>query len=146
MVDAKPDVISHNVETVRELTKKARDPRAKYYQSLSVLQNVKKLDPDIYTKSAIMAGIGETDDQVYKTMDDLRSINVDFLTIGQYLQPTKNLMRVESFIPPEIFESYRQAGLQKGFLYVAAGPFVRSSFMAGGFFEQVLGSRIQVIQ
>src|SRR3989338_406228 len=150
VVDAKPDVIGHNIETVRELTKRVRDPRAKYDQSLNVLENIKKLDPEIYTKSSIMVGVGETEEQVYEAMNDLRTRGVDFLAIGQYLQPTRNLLGVTEFVHPEVFERYKQKGLEKGFKYVASGPFVRSSFMAGGFFQQVVknqqGNQLPVLQ
>jgi lipoic acid synthetase len=134
VVDAKPDVIAYNVECVRRVTKKVRDPRAGYDQSLDVLENIKLMAPKIYTKSSIMVGVGEEQDEVLETMKDLRNIGVDFLTIGQYLQPNQRLLKVNQFIKPEIFEKYEQDGLEMGFVYVASGPLVRSSYKAGEFF------------
>ncbi len=134
IVDTKPEVIAHNIETVERLQKKARDPRANYWQSLSVLKNVKKLNPKIFTKSSIMAGIGEKEEEVIQSMKDLRAINVDILTIGQYLRPTGWHIPVMEYIPPEKFKYYEQKGLELGFKFVAAGPFVRSSYKAGELF------------
>ena len=140
IVDAKPHVIAHNVETCRELQKRVRDPRANYEQSLATLRIVKEMDLAIYTKSGMMLGLGETEQQIAKTMDDVLAIGVQIFTLGQYLQPTKGHLRVERFIPPEEFEHYKQIGEQKGFLYVASGPFVRSSYRAGELFlKKVLG-------
>lgn len=136
IAEAKPEVIAHNIETVERLQRKARDPRAGYRQSLGVLENVKKMDPDIYTKSSIMLGIGETEDEVVQTMDDLRAVNCDVLTIGQYLQPTKLHLTVNEYVPPERFEFYKKIAEEKGFLYVASGPFVRTSYKAGEFFME----------
>ena len=134
IVDAKPHVIAHNMETSRELQKKVRDPRANYDQSLKTLTLAKRMDPSIYTKSGIMVGLGETDEQIFQTMDDVLKIGVQIFTIGQYLQPTKGHLRVETFIPPEKFDYYKKAGEQRGFLYVASGPFIRSSYRAGELF------------
>ncbi len=134
IVRSKPDVIGHNLETVERLTPRVRDGRAKYIQSLNVLRNVKELNPGIYTKSAIMLGLGETEEEVIQLMKDLRGANTDFLAIGQYLRPSKMQTEVVEYIRPEKFEEFRQIALQLGFLYVAAGPFVRSSYKAGEFF------------
>lgn len=134
VVDAKPDVIAHNVECVEGLTRKVRDPRAGYQQSLDVLKNIKTLSSTMHTKSSIMVGVGETTEEVLATMLDLRAVGCDFLTIGQYLQPNKKLLKVDSFITPETFESYETLGLKMGFTYVASGPLVRSSYKAGEFF------------
>lgn len=134
IIDAKPDVIAHNIETIERLQKKARDPRANYGQSLNVLKNSKKLSPGIFTKSSIMVGIGETDGEIMDAMKDLRDIGVDILTIGQYLRPTDWHLPVTHFIEPEKFRFYEQKGLELGFRFVAAGPFVRSSYKAGELF------------
>ncbi|MBI1972223.1 MAG: lipoyl synthase [Candidatus Aenigmarchaeota archaeon] len=138
VVDAEPDVIAHNIETVRRLQRLVRDVRANYDQSVSVLKAVKKLNPNVRTKSSIMLGLGETEQEVCESMDDLRSIGVDFFTIGQYLRPTKRQMAVESYVHPEVFQRLKSAGEQKGFLYVASGPFVRSSYRAGELFIKSL--------
>ena len=134
VVDAKPDVLAHNIETVRRLTPKVRDPRAGYDQSLVLLQRVKAHAPTMMTKSSIMVGVGETKEEVIETMADLRALNVDFLTLGQYLRPTKKHLKVESFITPQEFSEYEQIGEGLGFAYVASGPLVRSSYKAGEFF------------
>jgi len=131
---AKPEVIAHNIETVERLQKHARDIRANYKQSLRVLGNVKKLNPDIYTKSAIMVGIGETDDEVIQSMKDLRAIGCQLLTIGQYLRPSDWHIPINNFIPPEKFRFYEEKAKELGFLYCASGPFVRSSYKAGELF------------
>ena len=134
IVDAKPEVIAHNIETVERLQRKVRDIRANYKQSLSVLGNVKKLNPKIYTKSSIMVGLGETEEEVMQSMKDLRTINVDILTIGQYLRPSNWHIPISSFVPPEKFEFFKQKALELGFLFCASGPFVRSSYRAGELF------------
>ena len=134
VVRAQPNVIAHNIECVRRVTKKVRDPRATYDQSLQVLATIKAQDPSMHTKSSIMVGVGEDPDEVFETMGDLRAVGVDFLTIGQYLQPNPKLLKVQSFIPPEKFAEYEQVGLGMGFSYVASGPLVRSSYKAGEFF------------
>lgn len=131
IVDARPNVIAHNVETVERLTKYVRDGRAKYRQSLEVLANIKKLDPTIYSKSGIMLGLGETEEEVAQTMKDLRAIDVDIFTMGQYLRPSAAHIAVKKYVPPDIFEKYKKIGEELGFLYVASGPFVRSSYKAG---------------
>lgn len=134
VVDAKPDVIDHNIETVERLTPKVRDRRAMYLQSLKVLENVKVLDPSRYTKSSLMVGLGETEGEVIQTMRDLRSVGVDILTVGQYLRPTQRHIEVKEYVHPEQFDRYRKLGEEMGFLYVASGPLVRSSYRAGEFF------------
>lgn len=134
IVEASPEVIAHNIETVERLQKKVRDHRANYKQSLKVLENAKKLNQKIYTKSSIMLGLGETDEEVIQAMRDLRAINVDILTIGQYLRPTDWHLPVNNYVPPEKFEYLKQKALELGFLYCASGPFVRSSYRAGEMF------------
>lgn len=134
IIGAKPEIIAHNIETVESLQRKVRDPRASYKQSLQVLENVKKINPKIYTKSSIMLGLGETDEEVIQSIKDLRAINVDLLTMGQYLRPTERHIAVSRFIEPSRFEYFRQKALELGFLSVAAGPFVRSSYRAGDLF------------
>jgi lipoyl synthase len=134
VVEAGPDVIAHNVETVERLQSKVRDPRANYKQSLSVLENVKKLNPKIYTKSSIIVGFGETKEEIENTMKDLRKIDVDVVTLGQYLRPSEKHIEVNEYVKPETFEYYEKLALELGFKYVAAGPFVRSSYKAGELF------------
>lgn len=131
---ARPDVIAHNIECVRRLTRKVRDPRAGYDQSLKVLSDLKLMDASRLTKSSIMVGVGETEDEVITTMGDLRAVGCNFLTIGQYLRPTSKHLAVESYVPPEVFDRYKVIGEQLGFAYVASGPLVRSSYKAGEFF------------
>ncbi len=141
VVDARPDVIAHNIETVEELQSKIRDGRANYKQSLSVLKNSKKLDKKIFTKSAIMVGLGETKEQVIQSMKDLRDVGCDILTIGQYLKPKNKNLKVQEYISPEIFNEYEKIGEELGFLYVASGPFVRSSYRAGELFVKNMLSK-----
>ncbi len=138
IVEARPDVIDHNVETVERLTPKVRDRRAKYRQSLSVLANVKALDSTRYTKSSIMLGLGETEAELCQTLGDLRAVGVDILTLGQYLQPTKRHLNVVEYVHPKRFAHYQKLAESLGFLYVAAGPLVRSSYRAGEFFIEGL--------
>ena len=134
VVDSGISVFAQNVETVRRLTHPVRDPRASYEQTLEVLAHSKKYRPDVLTKTSIMLGLGETDEEIIEAMDDLREAGVDILTFGQYLQPTKNHLPIERYVTPEQFEIYRQWGLEKGFLEVVSGALVRSSYRA----EQVL--------
>ncbi|MFH1650316.1 MAG: lipoyl synthase, partial [Candidatus Woesearchaeota archaeon] len=129
-----PDVFAHNIETVKELQNKVRDPRAGYEQSISVLKKVKEMDPSIKTKSAIIVGFGETKEQVVQAMIDLRSAGCDILTVGQYLKPKTKFLPVTEYVTPETFAFYKKTGEELGFLYVASGPFVRSSYRAGEFF------------
>lgn len=134
VVEAKPDVIGHNIETVERLTPLVRDRRAGYRQSLEVLAQIKRLEPSIYTKSSLMLGLGETEKEVFQTMRDLRAMGVNFLALGQYLRPTKGHLQVREYIPPERFKLYQKVGEEFGFLTVASGPLVRSSYRAGEFF------------
>jgi lipoic acid synthetase len=134
VVDSGIEVFAQNVETVRRLTHPVRDPRASYEQTLKVLAHAKAYRPDVLTKTSVMLGLGETDDEILEVMDDLRAANVDILTFGQYLQPTAHHLPIERYVTPEQFEEYRQQGLAKGFLEVVSGVLVRSSYRA----EQVL--------
>ncbi|WP_258109994.1 lipoyl synthase [Alicyclobacillus sp. SP_1] len=134
VLDASPDILNHNVETVRRLSDKVRS-RAKYERTLALLEKSKQLRPDIRTKSSLMVGVGEDIDEILETMDDLRSVHVDILTIGQYLQPTKRHLLVEKFYTPTEFLRLRGEGLSRGFAHVESGPMVRSSYHAH---EQVL--------
>ena len=134
VVEAHPDVIGHNIETVKRLTRKVRDWRFSYEKSLQVLKEVKEFDPTIYTKSSIMLGLGETKEEVIEAMQDLRDIDVDFFTLGQYLRPTPRHYPVDRFIPPDEFKEYERIGLEMGFKYVASGPLVRSSYKAAEYF------------
>ncbi|MGO1625957.1 MAG: lipoyl synthase, partial [Halomonadaceae bacterium] len=118
------------------LTGRVRDPRAGYRKTLDVLAHAKRYRPDIITKTSIMLGLGETDEEIMQTFDDLREIGVDIVTLGQYLQPTKNHLSVERWVTPEEFENYRQLGLAKGFMEVPSGPLVRSSYRADRVFEK----------
>ncbi len=127
IIDVAPEIVSHNLETVRRLTKEVRI-QAKYDRSLDALLRLKK--GGMRTKSGVMLGLGETEAEVIETMDDLRSVQVDILTLGQYLQPTPKHLEVQSFITPEKFEEYKEIGLSKGFRYVESGPLVRSSYHA----------------
>lgn len=130
VVDSGIEVFAQNVETVERLTHPVRDPRAGYRQTLDVLAHAKAYRPGVLTKTSLMLGLGETDEEILETMDDLRRIRVDILTLGQYLQPTMNHLPVERFVTPAQFDDYRRLGLEKGFLEVVAGPLVRSSYRA----------------
>lgn len=141
IVDAKPDVFAHNIETVERLTPSVRDPRAKYRQSLDVLRMVKERDPSRYTKSSIMLGLGETDDEVVQALRDLRAVGCDVVTFGQYLQPTARHLKVIEYVTPEKFAEWQRLAEGMGFLYVASGPLVRSSYRAGEFFMKGLIDR-----
>jgi lipoic acid synthetase len=135
VVESRPDVIAHNIETTLFLSDRVRDPRAGYWQSLSVLRSVKKLDSSMFTKSSIMLGLGEKEEEVRLAMMHLRDAGVDFLTVGQYLRPSARHLRVEEYVPPETFERYKEIGEREfGFKYVASGPLVRSSYRAGELF------------
>lgn len=129
VINAKPDVINHNVETVKTLYSKVR-PGAFYERSLFVLKYIKENAPNILTKTGIMVGLGETDDQVFELMDDCLHINCDILTIGQYLRPSESHVEMIEFVTPEKFEEYKKIGLEKGFKYIASSPLVRSSYKA----------------
>ncbi|CAF4853324.1 unnamed protein product [Pieris macdunnoughi] len=128
------DVFAHNIETVERLTPFVRDRRAGYRQTLKVLETAKEINPDLITKSSIMLGLGETDQQVEQTMKDLRAVGVDCLTLGQYMQPTKRHLRVQEYVTPAKFAEWEQRGTELGFLYTASGPLVRSSYRAGELF------------
>ncbi len=135
-VKAKPDVISHNVETVARLQSWVRDSRASYSKSLKVLEVLKNLDPSIITKSSLMLGLGEREEEIVQTMRDLRSVFVDVLTLGQYLQPSSRHIEVKEYVHPKLFERYKEIGLSLGFIYVVSGPFVRTSYQAGELFSK----------
>ncbi|OZB20537.1 MAG: lipoyl synthase [Marinobacter sp. 34-60-7] len=136
VVDSGLDVFAQNVETVKRLTHYVRDPRAGYEKTLSVLAHAKKHRPDVLTKTSLMLGLGETDEEILETMDDLRAIGVDILTLGQYLRPTPNHLPVERYVTPEEFNRYRDIGLEKGFMEVPSGPMVRSSYRADRVFDK----------
>ncbi|MCB1855263.1 MAG: lipoyl synthase [Halieaceae bacterium] len=134
VVDSGIEVFAQNVETVRRLTHPVRDPRASYEQTLEVLAHAKRYRPQVLTKTSLMLGLGETDGEITATMDDLRAVGVDILTLGQYLQPTAHHHPIDRWVSPAQFEQYRQWGLERGFMEVVSGVFVRSSYRA----EQVL--------
>ena len=134
VINAKPDVFNHNLETVPRLYPSVR-PGARYFHSLSLLAKIKEVDPNIFTKSGIMVGLGESQNEIYQVMDDMRSADIDFLTIGQYLQPTIKHHKVEKFVHPDEFDKYKKVALSKGFLLVSSSPFTRSSFHASEDFE-----------
>lgn len=140
VVEARPDVFNHNLETSPRLYPTIR-PGARYFTSLHLLARVKELDPTIFTKSGIMVGLGEFREEVGQVMDDLRAADVDFMTIGQYLQPTPKHAAVDRFVTPEEFESYATLGRGKGFLMVASTPLTRSSYHAGDDFEKLRKAR-----
>jgi lipoyl synthase len=140
VVAAGPDIYNHNLETVPRLYAEVR-PGARYFASLKLLDRVKQLAPDMFTKSGMMVGLGEEKAEVLQVMDDLRAADVDFLTIGQYLQPTPKHHRVDRFVPPAEFETYRTLAYGKGFLMVAASPLTRSSYFAGEDFARLRAAR-----
>jgi lipoyl synthase len=140
IVAARPDVYNHNLETVPRLYPTIR-PGARYYHSLRLLDLVKTLDPSIFTKSGLMVGLGEARLEMYQVMDDMRSADIDFLTIGQYLQPTPKHVAVEQFVTPDEFAAYGAMARAKGFLLVAASPLTRSSYHAGDDFEKMRAAR-----
>jgi len=141
VASARPHVVAHNVETVERLTPVVRDRRAHYRQSLSVLEHLRRTPERPYTKSSIMVGLGETDEELRQTFSDLRSVGVDVLTIGQYLQPSQYHLRVQKFVTPQQFATYKEMAESMGFLYVASGPLVRSSYRAAEFFMKGLMDR-----
>ena len=142
VVAAKPDVFNHNLETVPGLYPEVR-PGARYFHSLRLLQRVKELDPAMFTKSGIMVGLGEDRQAVLQVMDDMRAADIDFLTIGQYLQPTPKHHRVDRFVTPDEFSGYEKAAYGKGFLMVSATPLTRSSYHAGDDFAQLRSARLK---
>ncbi|PQM62507.1 MAG: lipoyl synthase [Rhodobacteraceae bacterium] len=145
VVEAKPDVFNHNLETVPSLYPTVR-PGARYYSSLRLLQRVKELDRLIFTKSGLMVGLGEQKNDVGQVMDDMRAADVDFLTIGQYLQPTKKHLPVERFITPEEFKVFEQVAVGKGFSMVSSTPMTRSSYHAGADFEKLKNNRKKLVK
>jgi lipoic acid synthetase len=140
VIAAKPDVFNHNLETVPRLYTEVR-PGARYYHSLRLLDHAKQLDPSLFTKSGIMVGLGEERREVLQVMDDLRSANVDFITIGQYLQPTQRHHEVMRFVTPDEFKEYERLAYAKGFLMVSATPLTRSSYLAGDDFAKLRANR-----
>ena len=142
VVAAKPDVFNHNLETVPGLYPEVR-PGARYFHSLRLLQRVKEIDPSMFTKSGIMVGLGEDRQSVLQVMDDMRAADIDFLTIGQYLQPTPKHHRVDRFVTPDEFAGYEKAAYGKGFLMVSATPLTRSSYHAGEDFAQLRQARLR---
>ncbi len=134
VIDAGPDVFAHNVETVKRLTPKVRDRRFSYRKSLETLKIAKDINPHILTKSGFMVGLGETDEEILSTMEDLIKVGCDILTIGQYLMPTRKHLPVEKYYTPDEFNHFKEIGLKMGFKYVASGPLVRSSYRAGEVF------------
>jgi lipoic acid synthetase len=140
IVEAGPDVYNHNLETVPRLYPTIR-PGARYYASLRLLESVKRHAPHIFTKSGVMVGLGEQRLEVHQVMDDMRSAGVDFLTMGQYLQPTSRHAKVEEFVSPKAFDAYAAIARAKGFLLVAASPLTRSSYHAGDDFKKMQAAR-----
>jgi len=140
--EAQPEIYNHNIETVERLHTIVR-PQARYARTMGVLTKVKEIDPEIYTKSGIMLGLGETRDEVLTTLQDLRDIGVDAVTIGQYLRPTMRHLPVVEYIHPEVFKEYEAVGEEMGFAFVASGPFIRSSYNAIAFSEKVMKERLQ---
>ncbi|MEO1138668.1 MAG: lipoyl synthase [Pseudomonadota bacterium] len=141
VVEARPDVFNHNLETVPGLYPEVR-PGARYFHSLRLLQRVKELDPSMFTKSGIMVGLGEDRQSVHQVMDDMRAAGIDFLTIGQYLQPTPKHHAVDRFVHPDEFAAYEKAAYGKGFLMVSATPLTRSSYHAGDDFARLRDARL----
>jgi lipoic acid synthetase len=140
VIDARPDVFNHNLETVPRLYLKIR-PGARYYHSLRLLERVKERDPTQFTKSGLMVGLGETKEEVMQVMDDMRSAGVDFITIGQYLQPTRKHAAIDRFVTPDEFKAYEAIARAKGFLMVSASPLTRSSHHAGEDFAKLAAAR-----
>jgi lipoic acid synthetase len=138
LLGAGPDVLAHNVEVVDRLQRKIRDPRCSFERSLATLREAKALRPGAFTKSSLMLGLGEEPAEVVDALERLRAAGVDFLTLGQYLRPTKSHAPVREYVEPAVFDGYRARGEELGFLYVAAGPLVRSSYKAGEFFAERL--------
>ncbi|KAF8818262.1 lipoyl synthase [Rickettsia endosymbiont of Cardiosporidium cionae] len=139
---ASPDVFNHNIETVPSLYRNIR-PGARYFHSLNILYKIKQLNPRIFTKSGLMVGLGETDEEILQVMDDLRAAEVDFLTIGQYLQPTASHAKVERYLSPAVFKYMERIARTKGFLMVSASPLTRSSYHAGEDFKKLKASKLK---
>lgn len=144
VVDAFPEIYNHNIETIARLHTVVR-PQAKYSRTMRVLERVKEMDSRIYTKSGLMLGLGETQEEVVATLKDLRAIGVDAVTIGQYLRPTMKHLPVVEYIHPEVFKEYEKIGEELGFAFVASGPFIRSSYNAIAFSEKVMAERLAKI-
>ena len=142
IVDTSPDVFNHNIETVPSNYIKVR-PGSRYFQSLNLLKEVKDYNDQIFTKSGLMLGLGENDDELYQVMDDLRCAKVDFLTLGQYLQPTEKHFPIKNFVTPEDFEKYKKVAYSKGFLLVSSSPMTRSSYHAGDDFKILKEKRLK---
>ncbi|NGQ96942.1 lipoyl synthase [Brevibacillus sp. SYP-B805] len=142
VMDARPDVLNHNIEAVRRLSDRVR-ARAKYDRTLELLKRAKEMQPDIPTKSSLMIGVGETFEEILETMDDLRAVDVNIMTIGQYLQPTKKHLPVEKYYHPDEFKALKEEGMKRGFSHVEAGPLVRSSYHAH---EQAHAARDAIAQ
>lgn len=141
VTDAHPEIFNHNIETIERLHTVVR-PAAKYARTMRVLEMVKEFDPTIYTKSGMMLGLGETKDEVLRTLEDLRKHGVDAVTIGQYLRPTMKHLPVVRYVHPDEFAEYEQIGFEMGFAFVASGPFIRSSYNAIAFSEKVMSERL----
>ncbi len=137
IADCQVEVIGHNLECTKNLTKKIRDPRADYNQSLDVLKTITRHNPQVITKSSLMLGLGETDEEVLETMKDIRETGVCILTLGQYLQPSKNSIAVQRYVHPDKFAWFKDEGLKMGFEYIASGPLVRSSYLAAEHYLQL---------
>ena len=140
VVDAEPDVFNHNIETVPSNYTTVR-PRSRYFQSINLLKEVKNHNNKIFTKSGLMLGLGERNEELFQVMDDLRCASVDFLTLGQYLQPTEKHFPIKKFIPPEDFEKFKKIAYSKGFLQVSSSPMTRSSYHAGDDFSKLKAKR-----
>lgn len=138
IVDAKPEVIAHNLETIERLQRRVRDKKASYETSLKVLQNSKNFNPKIFTKTSLMLGLGESDEEVEECLQNLSKIGVDCLTLGQYMQPTKSHLQVKKYLTPEKFDYFKKVAEKMNFKYVASGPLVRSSYKAGEYFMKNL--------
>ncbi len=145
VVAAQPDVYNHNIETVPRLYKSIR-PGARYFHSLNLLKEVKDMDASMFTKSGLMVGLGETREEVLQVMDDMRSADIDFITIGQYLQPTPRHAKVQEYVTPDTFRYYKRMAKAKGFLMVSASPLTRSSYHAGEDFAQLRANRLAQLQ
>jgi len=134
LMTARPDVLAHNVEVVSRLQRKIRDPRCSFERSLETLRGAKRIDASVFTKSSLMLGLGESHEEIVESLELLRAAGVEFLTLGQYLRPSPKHAPVKEYVPPERFDAYQRLGLEMGFLYVASGPLVRSSYKAGEFY------------
>lgn len=143
--DAEPEIFNHNIETIERLHTVVR-PQAKYERTMGVLKNVKEINPNIYTKSGLMLGLGETKAEVVRVLKDLRSAGCDAVTLGQYLRPTLKHLPVVRFVHPDEFREYEELGHELGFIFVAAGPFIRSSYNAIGLSEKVMAGRLRAAE